>query len=152
MSLKYPGEWKFEGIGFSIPIEAVREFQDLIVQIADGSQDIIERFKAAFGVDMYSTSYDWAVTDLYEKALTSKSDNAAVFVDTLWKGIETVKSQGVPVPSNNKINQILAKHNIPLKIMPPDLIRVADTAIVDAATATDNKTSYRVYPHVRFGR
>ena len=43
------------------------------------------------------------LSTLYEKALQSESDSAAVFVDTLWKGIETVKSQGVSVPSNKSV-------------------------------------------------
>lgn len=59
MPLKYPGERKFDGIGVAMPREADREFFELIQKIAAGHADaqwIFESFKAAYGVQGYSTS------------------------------------------------------------------------------------------------
>ncbi len=145
LSLKYPGEWKFEGIGFGIPTPAVDEFVQIIIKIADGSQNVIEDFKVAFGSSGFSSSYDWAVSDLFTVA-ESESSNAAVFVDNLWKGIESAKSQDIKVPSCNFVNKILAKHGVPLKIVPPDLLHTQDSVIVDAATATDGNASEGAIP------
>jgi hypothetical protein len=145
LGLKYPGEWKFEGVGFGIPTPAVNEFIRLIVKIADGSQNVIEDFKVAFGYSGFSSSYDWAVTDL-STIVESESLNAAVFVDNFWKGIETAKSQDLGVPSHDFINKILAKYGIPLKIAPPDLLRIQDSVIVDSATITKGDTGVETTP------
>jgi hypothetical protein len=133
LGLKYPGEWKFEGVGFGIPDRAVGDFIELITDIADGSQSVVEDFKSAFGWTGYSSSYDWAVSDMI-RALESKSSNAAAFVDNLWKGIEAAKADDLQVPSHGAVNRILEKHSIPLKIVPPNLILTKDSAIVDAAS------------------
>ena len=135
MGLKYPGNWKFDGVGFGIPPPAVNEFIELIVKIADGSKLVIEDFKVVFGDSGSSSSYSWAVNDLLTIA-ESESSNAAVFVDNLWKGIEAAESQGLSVPSHDHVNKILAKHGIPMKIDPPYLLRTQDSIIVDAAMTT----------------
>ena len=93
---------------------------------------------AAFGGSGSSSSYGWSVSDM-SGAVSGKSSNAADFVDSLWKGIEAAKSQDLPVPSHRAVNKILAKHGIPLKITPPDLLCTKVSAIVDAATATEDE-------------
>lgn len=145
MSLNYPGEWKFEGVGFGIPDLAVTEFIELILGIADRSKTGVEIFKASFGGDGLSTSYSWAVSDMSD-LVTSRSSNAAIFVDSLWNGIEAAESQGLKVPTHNFINKILAKHGVPLKIVPPDLIYAQDSAIVDAAMATEGSADEGATP------
>ena len=130
MGLNYPGEWKFEGIGFGVPSHAVNDFFGLIVDIAGGSQDIIETFKSTFGLAGASSSYTWSEGDLQE-AMSDRSENAAVFVDSFWKGVEAVR-ETVSVPSPTVVNKLLAKHGVPLILDPPNL-SLADTVIVDTA-------------------
>lgn len=138
MALNYPGDWKFDGIGFGIPDQAISDFHDLIINIASGSKAIIEQFKHAFGGVGLSSSYDWATSDM-RRQLEEKASNAAVFVDCLWGAIDAARSQNLKVPSHDFVNKIIAKHGIPLKITPPDLLHTQDSVIVDAATADDGK-------------
>lgn len=147
LGLKYPGIWKFEGVGFGIPTPAIDEFIELIVKIADGSKTDIEGFKAAFGSSVPSSSYDWAVNDLYTIA-ERESSNAAVFIDNLWKGIKRAELRGLPVPSHRSINKILAKHRIPIKVDPPNLLRTHDSAIVDAAIIAEDDASKEAVPFI----
>lgn len=130
MGLQYPGEWKFEGIGFGVTAKVVRECIDLMLLIADGSKSVVEGFKQAFGSISTSSSFDWAITDL-ESAVRESADNAALFIDNLWKGIEDAKLEGAKVPSPEYINSILAKNGIPLKIDPPDLSFIEGSALVE---------------------
>jgi hypothetical protein len=137
LGLKYPGGWKFEGIGFGVSSEAVSDFSDLIVKIADGSKSVIELFKSN-----NSSSYDWAVSDL-SSDLEGSSSNAAEFVDKLWQGIESAKKAGAKVPSHKFVNSILEKHGIPLRIDPPNLVMTDASVIIDAGAAdkTDNHSA-----------
>ncbi|HEX3553587.1 MAG TPA: serine/threonine-protein kinase [Thermoanaerobaculia bacterium] len=145
MGLIYPGEWKFEGVGFGIPTEAVSEFTDLIVETANGSKSVIEDFKAAFGSIGGSSSYEWALSDMYS-IVGSKSPNAASFIDSLWKGIEEAKARDLQVPSHRAINKILEKYSIPLKIAPPNLLLTKDSSIIDAESASKGNSVYDTVP------
>jgi hypothetical protein len=91
LALEYPGEWKFEGVGFGIPPDATGEFLNLILEIAGESKDAVEDFKSAFGSTSSSSDFGWAVTDL-SNVVNSRASNAAVFVDSLWSGIEYAKA------------------------------------------------------------
>jgi len=67
MPLRYPAEWKFDGIGFAMPREADLEFFQLVQKIATGHskpQMIFEAFKFAFGAPAHSSSASWAESDL----------------------------------------------------------------------------------------
>src|SRR5215204_4636206 len=97
MSLNYPGDWKFEGIGFGVPPTAVEEFFGLLLEIGGTSKDAIENFKSAFGNTGSSSSLDWAITDL-SGAMTARASNAAAFVDSLWSCIEYAEATGLKVP------------------------------------------------------
>ena len=145
MGLKYPGEWKFEGVGFGIPREAVNDFIELILNTSDGSKEVVEDFKAAFGGSGFSSSYDWAVSDMCA-AVSAKSSNAVSFVDSLWKGVEEAKAQDRQVPSDRAINQILAKHDIPLKIVPPNLLLTKHSTIVDVTSVSKGDLGSAVVP------
>ena len=59
MNLKYPSQWKFDGVGFEISNEADADFFEMIKTIARGNDNpkrIFETFKTAFGVESSSTS------------------------------------------------------------------------------------------------
>ena len=100
MTLHYPGHWKFDGIGVEISNKALSSFTELVLKTAAGPRrrEILDEFKSAFGRSGWSSSEDWAETDLCS-AMSDASDNAALFIDCLWNGIEAVDSWGVPVPS-----------------------------------------------------
>jgi hypothetical protein len=148
MALDYPGEWKFDGIGESIPPGAIDELHELLLLTASGAgfdntKKFLERFKSAFGRKGWSTNTSFAESDLKD-AMAGKADNAAFFVDSLWAAIESVQAD-VAVPSADRINKVLLNHAIPLKIDPPSLLLVrGDVAIVDAAT-DDTSSSQPIY-------
>lgn len=132
MGLQYPGEWKFEGVGFPMPQGAVSTFLELLLSVGDQSQDVLEDFKVAFGGSGRSSAYSWAVSDL-STLVTSRADNAATFVDSLWKCIEKAEARRLPLPSVEFINKILNKHGVPLFVDPPQLRPVKDSAIIISA-------------------
>src|SRR5688500_1009177 len=132
MGLEYPGEWKFDGVGFGIDWQAVNEFFGLVVNISDDSQDSIETFKSAFGDQRTSTKYSFALGDL-RRQMDSRAPNAALFVDNLWSGIETAREQKLKVPSVKFVNDILERHGIRLRVDPPRLTLVpGDALLVEA--------------------
>ena len=132
MSLQYPGDWKFEGVGFGVPDPAIEDVLDLIERIATGKKHILELFKSAFGGQGNSSDYGWALSDL-RNLLGGKSDNAAEFVDCLWSGIEMAKAHEVSVPKAKVVNQLLESHNVPLTIEPPHLKSTSHVDIRDDA-------------------
>lgn len=140
MSLDYPSEWKFEGVGFGVPPDAAGEFYELMLQIAGESRDGVEGFKYAFGNTSPSSDFDWAVTDL-RRAVNSRTSNAAEFVESLWSGIESAKASGLKVPSARVVNGLLEKHGIPLRLDPPKLILAQGDAIIAKATAPSTNGS-----------
>lgn len=145
MALDYPGEWKFEGIGFGMPQEAVREFFSLMTSIAGDSKDTIEDFKHAFGSTSSSSSLGWAIQDL-SYIVDESSSNAAVFIENLWSGIESAAAQDVRVPSPKVINRILEKHGIPLRLDPPKLTLTAGDAIIVQTTPEVDTSSSAPVP------
>lgn len=141
MGLKYPGEWKFEGIDVEIPSEAVSKLLEVILKTADGSQSLVESFKYCFGGVGTSSNYDWAVSDFLRIARAS-SNNAAVFVDGVWKCIEHARSEEVPVPTANAINKLLREHDVPLAVEPPELRRTdGDSMIAEAGSPASEPDS-----------
>ena len=137
MGLEYPGRWKFEGCGIKIPNEASEDFYELVIQIAYGKQNIVEAFKTAFGDSSESSGYNWALTDL-KSLFTKKLDNAALFIDCFWSGVERAKNMEVAVPDEISINRILFAHNVPLQIQDDNLIETT-AGIVDPATISSSK-------------
>lgn len=146
MALDYPGAWKFEGIGVGIPKNAEHEFRDLVLEISGSSKDAIEDFKRAFGGTSTSSSLDWAVSDLMS-LISERALNAAVFVDSLWSGIEAAGADGLKVPSAKVVNKILEKHGIPLRVEPPALVWAeADAVIVDLEAVKGQSASTQPVP------
>jgi len=148
MALKYPGEWKFDGIGEGIPREAVSDFYDLLLKIASGQPErrhMLEGFKAAFGRSSYSTDEGWAETDLYS-AMEDYAENAVLFIDALWSEIESLAGK-VPVPTAGGVNKILARHDVPLVVDPPSLmLKRGDVEVVPSAE--DDESRRREAGHV----
>ena len=135
MPLNYPAEWKFEGVGFPMPGQAQSEFFDLLIQIADGSQSVIEVFQTKFGGNGSSTSLGWARSDL-DVAMSSRSINAALFIDSLWASIEWAQNAGLKTPAPRVLNAVLRKHDVPLSIEPPSLVLTKpDAVILDAGAS-----------------
>jgi len=127
----------------------VSDFHELILRIASGSSKcwhIIEKFKSAFGQSDYSSSEDWAESDLYS-AMSNYTDNAVLFVDALCSGIENVENE-VTVPPCSYINKLLSQYEIPLIINPPKLmLKRGDATVVDSenSDAADGLESGYVY-------
>ena len=118
MPLKYPDEWKFDGFEHEIPVDAHREFLNLVSAIAEGTdraKGIFEEFKSAFGDTSSSSDAGWAESDL-TRAMGNVRVNAARYVAAFYTGIESVRERGIGVPRVERINKILADHNVPLAI------------------------------------
>lgn len=150
MGLEYPGEWKFEGIGFGVPPSAVEEFFSLLLEIGGNSKEAVEEFKAAFGSSGSSSSLDWAITDL-SGAMTGRASNAAAFVDSVWSSIESAKELALKVPSVKLINRILEKHAVPLVIDPPNLKALGGDAVIVAAAVGGGSASANLTPLFKLG-
>ena len=141
MSLHYPNSWKFEGIGFGMPDQAIEEVMELLEKIATGKKDTLELFKSTFGGASDSSSCGWAVSDL-RHLLDKRSGNAAEFVDCLWNAIETADASGVSVPSAKVVNNLLKSHDVPLTIEPPNLrstnrVHIRENAETHSETDSD---------------
>jgi len=114
-NLGLPGDSKFEGIGFDIPIGAVNDFFDLLEKIAGGSKSQIESFQISFGGVGQSSNYSWATSDLQD-SMRDRSNDAAFFMDSLWLALRTSENAGAQVPPYSTLNKILQKYQIPLNI------------------------------------
>jgi hypothetical protein len=110
-----------------MPPGAVSAVLSLLLKIGEGSHAALEGFKTAFGGSAWSSAYDWAITDL-SGLVESRADNAALFVDSVWKCIEQASAQKLPVPSEKIINRILAEHGVPLAIAAPSSTGNGETA------------------------
>ena len=125
MYLEYPSRWRFDIEDFAIPIAAIKELSRIIEIIAEHSdiqKDIYEVVKEKFGATNVSSTVYYARYDM-EEALKGKLGNAAEFVQLLWSVICDIEKRGIEVPEPNQINKILKRHNIPLTIDPPNLLR-----------------------------
>lgn len=150
--LNYPADWKFTTIGFAVDQQTVEDFIDLIVSTASGDQSIVETFKMAFGGTAESSSYEWAVEDLRTLA-ADKANNAAVFVDDLWSGLERCRANhNVPVPEATHVNHILADHGVELVVDPPNLICPNRIDVAEATeTGEGTNTGVRSWRRQRVG-
>jgi predicted nucleotide-binding protein len=142
MPLDYPSEWKFDGFAYAIPNAAHREFVRLTELISEGaknSKKVYEEFKWAFGNQSSSSTAAWAQTDM-ERAMQSMTSNAARYVGAFYAGIEVLRVDGVNVPSDIKLNKLLADHDIPLIISPPNLLlNEDDSASLNANADSDQE-------------
>ncbi|EGV32496.1 serine/threonine protein kinase [Thiorhodococcus drewsii AZ1] len=114
-NLGLPGDSKFEGIGFDIPVGAVNDFFDLLEKIAGGSKRRIESFQISFNGVGQSSDYGWATSDLQQN-MRERSNDAAFFMDSLWLALRTSENSGAQVPPYSTLNKILQKHQVPLSV------------------------------------
>jgi hypothetical protein len=147
MALRYPGEWKFDGVGFGVPPDAVDDFARLLLKTAGNSKDLIERFKRSFGRMQTSSSWEWAVQDL-ESGMRDQAENAAAFVDAVWECIEAAKESGVTVPTPSTVNRMLVTHHIALRLEPPDLKLTIAGSVTDGPPASSSADSGHQLPFV----
>jgi predicted Ser/Thr protein kinase len=133
MPLNYPDEWRFDDCPYSITSEADSAFLDLIRRIAETSASqklVFELFKTAFGDGGSSSNTHFAEVDLASATDTARG-NAARYIASFWSGVEDSKRRGFAVPSLNRVNKLLAEHNVPLVIEPPELrLREGDITFV----------------------
>lgn len=124
--LEMPTEWRFGNPGELDPA-AVNDFYDLVRKVSGqgNSWSIIEHYKSKFnGGSSWSSSESWAVSDLHS-AMHGAASNAPAFIDAFWTGCEEVKSSypGVAVPDVGVVNAVLAAHDEPYELRPPQLVR-----------------------------
>lgn len=140
MALQFPDDWRFEGIGFEMPLAAHRRFLEVIAMIPagnDGRKFIYEAVKAAFGNSSTSSSTSWAESDMID-AIAKTKDNAAVFVSSFWDAMEELKAAGLSVPPVAFLNKILKEESVALLIEPPNLRRLDVDAIVSDQTLVES--------------
>ena len=122
--LQMPSEWVF-GSPVQLAPEAVAEFFDLAVKIADQGQSwpILEQFKSAFGVASRSSSASWALNDLSD-AMDAAAENAPTFISSFWQGVVRVgeRNPSHPLPKEHVLNIILLRHGLPYEVQPPALV------------------------------
>lgn len=122
-----------------MPPAATAEFRELLLKVADGSWSLLEAFKERFGQASRSSSKDWASSDLLD-AIVSQSTDAVAFMDSVWKCLEHAVSQSVAVPSVERLNKVLQKHDVPLRISGDRLVRVV-ADVVTSKTPDGNAAS-----------
>ncbi|MFO0068694.1 MAG: serine/threonine-protein kinase [Alphaproteobacteria bacterium] len=107
----------------------------MVKKIAKGQNGhaVYQTFKEHFGVSTNSSSLSWAEEDM-ATALNKAADNAVVYVAQYWAAVEEVASMGLPVPEPRILNTIFAKHNIPVRIEPPELRILTVDAVVEPAS------------------
>jgi serine/threonine protein kinase len=81
-----------------------------------------------------------------------QSGNAARWVDSLWNCIEFADKKGLKTPSPGYVNELLAKHGVPLRIEPPDLVLADDSStLIDAQIAAEVEATTNALPGYRLG-
>ena len=125
--LKFNGSWRFESPG-ALPAPAAREIALLIGKVAAQGdlQKILEHFKDYFApasgtTSSWSSSASWSETDL-NMYMDTASANAPLFIEAFYDACETLKTQGIDVPSVTVINEILSRHGTGFEIQPPHLV------------------------------
>ncbi|MCO4099900.1 MAG: serine/threonine protein kinase, partial [Gemmatimonas sp.] len=107
----------------------------MVKKIAKGQNGsvVYQTFKEHFGVMTNSSSLSWAEEDM-ATALNRAAVDAVAYVAQYWAAVEEVASMGLPVPEPRILNKIFAKHDVPVRIEPPELRIVTVDAVVGAAS------------------
>jgi len=140
-TLDFPGEWLFEDITQILPIpkSALAELEGILDKIADAAPSkykALELFKDAFGAPYPSSNESWAISDLH--VVFNRERNAVEFLSAYWKAIHLAKQEGWKVPSDEKINRVLASNNVPYKLAPPKLIAIGKNPVATVTIAEAN--------------
>lgn len=118
MPLTYPPEWKFDDLALKPSDDFVEELTTLAGRIANGTenpQPILERFKFRFGELSKSSNAYYAAIDL-KTAMGKFGGSAVEFIDSFWSGVEDAKAGDAKVPSEEMLNRLFAKHDVPYVI------------------------------------
>jgi Protein kinase domain len=140
--LEYDKNWNFDWPHGPLSQSAVNEFYKLIDAIASGMSErwgIYETFKSAFGNSSTSSNESWAETDM-GSAIRGKQDNAALFVVSFCNALDQLQKNGDPVPSVERINDILERHQVPLHIDKNHLTLAVADIEVDSITQPDRSS------------
>lgn len=150
--LEFPAEWRFEADGMAMPdglVEALN--QRVIRKVASASSQpyaVVEAMKRRFGSDSSSSSLEWAYSDL-RTLMVDFEDNAAMFVEALWLGLEDARTLGAPVPPAETLNKVFREHDFPYELRPPNLYRTErDASFVAEDEATENTGQSETAPMV----
>lgn len=163
VSLRYPSDWRFAGGPIpSLSPQTVADLFAVAIQVTGSTpnqKSAFETFKqeigAASGIIVHASSdVSWAQSDL-ERAFDEARRNAATFLDGYWSAIEALREEGASCPSAANLNNLLAKHNAPLRIDPPNLVLFDQRVLVqDSSEAADHRPSalsYTVHEQVGQG-
>lgn len=126
MNLIIPPTWRFGSPG-GLELPVINAFGALILDIA-GQADrwsIIELFKRKMNPGCStSSSESWAISDLQNQLLWA-AENGPKFVAAFCRGCGEVAGEWpqVSLPDIGVINTILAQHEVPYEIQPPNLVQ-----------------------------
>lgn len=112
--LQFDSRWRFGSPG-ALPGDVVDEvFEQIIRRVASHGdpQDILELFKRRFGQvtgqpDWRSSNESWAASDLQDY-MRRASDNAALFLEALYDGLQDVTRLPAATPPWGYVNRVLA--------------------------------------------
>lgn len=129
MSLNFPTDWRYESPG-EIPREVINTFWDMIGTIARQRDrwNTLEHFKFYFAAaagrsSSHSSSESWAETDLDDE-MRLAARNAPCFIEAFYDACKALNDESLQLPGINRINRILANHQIGYEIHPPNLTQV----------------------------
>ena len=149
-SLKLPGDSKFDGLGYGLPISAVHDFYDVLEKVAGGTKGRIESFQVAFGGTGQSSSFNWATDDLLRN-MRERSEDVAFFMDSMWSALRTAEDWGVQVPPHSTLNNILKKHEVPVSVSPDGALETADRDSVIIAGLDEDSSPSELVQRLQLG-
>jgi hypothetical protein len=126
VNLIIPPAWRFGSpAGLERPV--ISAFETLILDIAGqaDSWSIIELFKRKMNPGCStSSSEDWAISDLQNQLMWA-AQNGPKFVAAFCGGCGEVAERWplISLPDIGVINTILAEHDLPYEIQPPNLVQ-----------------------------
>lgn len=147
--LKFNKDWEYEPPS-AIPAEVRADFYKHIVRIASkgGQKSILEHFKDHFAAAAGTTagsssSVSWAASD-QENYIDDVADNAPLFIDAFYTACDLLRrgDPDLPIPDIDRINQILAKHEVGLQILDGHLVAttaVASVTVPDKSPSMDEQ-------------
>ena len=162
IALKYPAEWRYEGTpAIALPPALVNELFAQAIKMTGGvedKQEVLEIFKQELASVSgssagYSTSYNWAETDL-RRVMEEASSNGATFLDAFWSAMLRLKKEGVSAPPESVLNKLVVAHGVGLSIDPPFLVEAQVDATIEpqGSEPRDPGTTSRYVLHERLGQ
>lgn len=148
--LQFEDDWRYDSPGPVGP-ETIRRLRELIERISGQGQRkaILEHFKlkfsAAAGVAYsYSSNADWASTDL-DWMMKAAAENAPLLIEAFFDSCEDLGStEGMVVPTVDRLNRVLADTGAGYQIRPPNLIALRvhiPIAVPDQPSSLDDEAN-----------